>query len=163
MVVEQTIHYWDFSAYDYRFVAWAQPERDGQGHAIDWTGIAKPEVTVYPAVTIGEQSPYQITNNFATFSKDVSNLLSVTVAADVSDTLHAPMVSKMEVVKPSSLRTSTGMGSVVLHFSRPFCRVRFLLETRTAVTVRWARPSPRPVRCAASPALISPRRAVMPR
>ena len=125
---EQTIHYWDFAAYDYRFVAWAQPERDGQGHAIDWTGIAKPEVTVYPAVTIGEQSPYQITNNFAVFSKDVSNLLSVTVAADVADTLHAPMVSKMEVVKPSSLRTSTGMGSVVLHFSRPFCRVRFLLE-----------------------------------
>lgn len=125
---EQTIHYWDFSAYDYRFVAWAQPERDGQGHAIDWTGIAKPEVTVYPAVTIGEQSPYQITNNFATFSKDAANLLSVTVAADVADTLHAPMVSKMEVVKPSSLRTSTGMGSVVLHFSRPFCRVRFLLE-----------------------------------
>lgn len=125
---EQTIHYWDFAAYDYRFVAWAQPERDGHGNAIDWTGIAKPEVSVYPAVTIGEQSPYQITNNFATFSKDASNLFALTVAADIADTLHAPMVSRMEAVKPSSLRTATGMRSVVLHFSRPFCRVRFLLE-----------------------------------
>ena len=125
---EQTIHYWDFAAYDYRFVAWAQPERDGQGKAIDWTGIAKPTVSVVPAVTIGEQSPYQITNNFATFSKDASNMVSLTVAADIADTLHAPMVSRMEAVKPSSLRTATGMRSVVLHFSRPFCRVRFLLE-----------------------------------
>ena len=125
---EQTIHYWDFSAYDYRFVAWAKPERDGQGNTINWTGIAKPTVSVYPAVTIGEQSPYQITNNFATFSKDASNMVSLTVAADIADTLHAPMVSRMEAVKPSSLHTSTGMRSVVLHFSRPFCRVRFLLE-----------------------------------
>lgn len=45
---EQTIHYWDFSAYDYRFVAWAQPERDGQGHAIDWTGYAKPRSPSIP-------------------------------------------------------------------------------------------------------------------